>query len=113
VDHRYWPSLFWGRDYPHPEGTWKYTKRANETPLTHLSLRHTFAGIPEAEMRAMVGTNAIAAYGLDYDKLRVVADKIGPTVEQITTPLAAVPELNGPEREGLGLFSFRTVGPWA
>jgi predicted TIM-barrel fold metal-dependent hydrolase len=109
----YWKNMFWGRDYPHPEGTWKYTEDFIAEPLTHLSLRHTFAGLGETEVRAMAGENAASFYGLDRDKLDVVAEKIGPTLEQITRPLASIPAPDGPEREGMGLCAFRTVGAWA
>jgi predicted TIM-barrel fold metal-dependent hydrolase len=108
-----WTNLFWGRDYPHPEGTWKYTDHPEEEPLTHLSLRHAYAGLPEDQVRAMVGGNAIRIYGLDTAKLQAVAEKVGPTIDEITTPLATIPELNGPVREGMGRFAFRTLGPWA
>jgi predicted TIM-barrel fold metal-dependent hydrolase len=113
IDDGSWRNLFWGRDYPHPEGTWKYTEDLDEMPLTHLSLRHTFAGLPEEQVRAMVGTNAIEVYGLDADKLSAVAARIGPTFDEITAVLEDVPELDGPTREQMGRFAFRTVGPWA
>jgi predicted TIM-barrel fold metal-dependent hydrolase len=113
VEDGSWTNLFWGRDYPHPEGTWKYTEDPDEEPLTHLSLRNTFAGLPEDKVRAMVGSNAVSVYRLDQDKLRVVVDKIGPTLDQITRPLESVPEPDGPERQGMGRFAFRSVGSWA
>ena len=34
-------------------------------------------------------------------------------MNEITTPLDAVPELYGPERQGYGYFAFRTDGPYA
>jgi predicted TIM-barrel fold metal-dependent hydrolase len=113
IEHGYWTNLFWGRDYPHPEGTWRFRESLDEVPMTHLSLRHAFAGAPEAELRAVVGTNAVSIYGLDGDALRVIADKIGPSLSQITTPLETVPASDGPERQGMGMFSFRTIGGWA
>ena len=109
----WWTNIFWGRDYPHPEGTWRYTEDHNETPMTHLSLRHAMAGIPHDKVRAIVGGNAARVYGLDGAKLRSIADEIGPTIEEITTPLESVPALQGPERQGYGYFAFRTVGPYA
>jgi predicted TIM-barrel fold metal-dependent hydrolase len=36
VDHGYWRNVTWGRDYPHSEGTWPYTRE---------SLSATFAGL--------------------------------------------------------------------
>lgn len=113
VEHGYSANLFWGRDYPHPEGTWKFSESPDDTPMTHLSLRHAFAGAPETEFRALVGTNAVRIYGLDGDALHAIADTIGPSVEQLTTPLDAVPAPDGPEREGMGMFSFRMFGGWA
>ncbi len=49
-------NLMWGRDYPHEEGTFPYTT---------LSLRKTFAGIDPADVRRVIGENAIGVYGLD------------------------------------------------
>jgi predicted TIM-barrel fold metal-dependent hydrolase len=43
-------------DCPHPEGTW---------PDTRAWLRATFAGLPEHELRMMLGENALACLGLD------------------------------------------------
>jgi hypothetical protein len=34
----------------------------------------------------MTSTNAAKVYGFDLDKLQVIADEIGPTVEEIATP---------------------------
>ena len=113
VEDWWWTNIFWGRDYPHPEGTWRYSDDPEETPMTHLSLRHAMAGIPQDKIRAIVGANAARVYGLDADKLRSVAAEIGPTIEEITTPLDAIPAFDGPERKGYGYFAFRTVGPYA
>ncbi len=109
----YWTNVFWGRDYPHPEGTWKYSEDTTAEPLTRLSLRHALAGLPEREVRALVGDNAVRVYGLDRNKLSVTAEKIGPTLEQITTPLESIPGPDSPERENMGMCAFRTVGAWA
>src|SRR5262249_55150993 len=46
--------IMWGSDYPHTEGTW---------PWTGESLRWTFEGVDEDELRQMLGGNAIACYG--------------------------------------------------
>ncbi|WP_419928808.1 amidohydrolase family protein [Candidatus Poriferisocius sp.] len=113
VDDWWWTNIFWGRDYPHPEGTWRYSADPEETPMTHLSLRHAMAGIPEDKVRAIVGENAARVYGLDVVSLQSIADEIGPTIEDITAPLDDVPALDGPERKGYGYFAFRTVGPYA
>ena len=64
-------QIMWGSDYPHPEGTW---------PNTAEYFRTTFSDFPEADGRKILGANAIAFYGLDREKLQVVADSIGPDV---------------------------------
>ena len=61
--------LMFGTDYPHPEGTW---------PNTQQWIRHAFAGVPEAEARAILGENTIRCYGLDRARLEAVARRIGP-----------------------------------
>jgi predicted TIM-barrel fold metal-dependent hydrolase len=74
--------IMWGTDYPHLEGTQPYTVEA---------LRATFSDVPEHEVRALVGLNAAAVYDFDLDALQPIVDKIGPTVEEVATPLDAVP----------------------
>ncbi len=74
--------LMWGTDYPHVEGT---------QPFTREVLRATFAGLPESELRAILGGNAAALYGFDLATLQPLVDRIGPTVEEVATPLDAVP----------------------
>jgi len=59
---------------PHLEGTWPNT-------LDHL--RDTFAAMPEDELRAILGGNALDAYAFDRDQLESVAAKIGPRLEDI------------------------------
>ena len=86
-------NLFFGRDYPHVEGTW---------PHTDLALRNTFAGVPEADTRRILGLNALPVYGLDAATLRAVADRIGPWPEEVNVPVQP-DEL--PEHRG---FAYRT-----
>jgi predicted TIM-barrel fold metal-dependent hydrolase len=71
--------LMWGADYPHHEGSFPYTK---------LAVRLLFAGVPEDEVRQMTSVNAARVYGFDLDALQVVADEIGPTVEEVATPVS-------------------------
>jgi hypothetical protein len=54
-------------------------------------LRHTFARVPPAEVAAMVGGNAAAVYGFDLAALAPLTDRIGPTVAEVSEPLAEVP----------------------
>jgi predicted TIM-barrel fold metal-dependent hydrolase len=71
-------QLMWGADYPHTEGTF---------PHTRLGLRLLFAGVPEDEIRVMTSLSAAKVYGLDLDFLQPIADRIGPTVEEVATPV--------------------------
>jgi predicted TIM-barrel fold metal-dependent hydrolase len=67
-------TLMFGRDYPHPEGTWPNTKDW---------LRAAFEGVPESEARLILGENAIRCYGLDEIAVKAVAERVGPTVDEI------------------------------
>jgi predicted TIM-barrel fold metal-dependent hydrolase len=62
-------NMMWGSDYPHPEGSW---------PVTRQHQIDTFDGMPEHEIEAMLGGNAIEFYGLDAEKLAPIAARIGP-----------------------------------
>jgi hypothetical protein len=63
-------NMLWGTDFPHPEGTW---------PATFEALKSTFFDIPIHESRRMLGMSAAETFGFDVEKLRPLADKIGPT----------------------------------
>jgi len=64
-------NIMWGSDYPHPEGTWPHTRE---------HVRETFRGVPESELRAMLGGNAAELYGFDVARLRPLVERIGPTM---------------------------------
>ena len=68
-------TITFGRDYPHAEGTW---------PNTADWLTDAFAGVPDDELRLMLGENAIRVLGLDRGALAAVAERIGPTIADIT-----------------------------
>jgi predicted TIM-barrel fold metal-dependent hydrolase len=70
--------LMWGADYPHHEGT---------SPYARLAYRRNFAGLPEDEVRLMLGGNAAHVYGFDLDVLQPIADRVGPTVAEVNAPL--------------------------
>ncbi|MCU1363839.1 MAG: amidohydrolase [Acidimicrobiaceae bacterium] len=72
------PNLMWGSDLPHGEGTSPYSVEA---------MRAVFAGVPEIDIRKMLTTTAADLYGFDLEVLRPIADRIGPTLAQISTPL--------------------------
>ncbi len=76
-------TILFGRDFPHPEGTWPNTKDW---------LRHAFAGVPEDELRLMLGENAVRFLGLDRARLVEIAKRIGPTVEEIIGSGPEVPD---------------------
>lgn len=68
-------QLLFGADYPHPEGTW---------PNTAAWVRHAFDGVPEAEVRKILGDNAVRTYGLDLGALTAIAERIGPSPSVLT-----------------------------
>ena len=68
-------QILFGRDYPHPEGTW---------PNTPDWMRDAFAGVPEDELRLMLGENAIRFFGLDRAPLEAITERIGPSVAELS-----------------------------
>lgn len=68
-------TINFGRDFPHPEGTWPHTREW---------LRDAFAGVPEHDARLLLGENLIRFLGLDRDRLVEIARRIGPTVDDVT-----------------------------
>ena len=67
-------NIMWGSDYPHPEGTWPQTTRM---------LRESFHGVPEVELRAILGGNAVEVYDFDVEKLAPIVSRIGPETTAI------------------------------
>ena len=51
-------TILFGRDYPHFESTWPHTTQW---------LQDAFHGVPENEVRLMLGENAIGFFGLDRE----------------------------------------------
>ena len=78
-------NLLWGNDFPHPEGTFPYTREL---------VRRRFKDVPHDECRAILGHNAVGLYGIDTAALAPLVERIGPLVEDIhgDTPLQEVPE---------------------
>ncbi len=74
--------FMWGSDYPHREGTYPYTRE---------SLRRTFPGWSEAELRALLGETAARVYGFDLDVCNAAAAALGPSVDELAVPLEHVP----------------------
>ena len=71
--------LMWGADYPHLEGA---------APVHRDVLRYVFGGLPEGDVRRMLGTNAASLWGFDLGLLQSVADRVGPTVADLAQPVA-------------------------
>ncbi|CAB4323874.1 MAG: amidohydrolase family protein [Actinobacteria bacterium] len=99
----YADRIMWGSDYPHMEATFQ----AGDVAMSQLSMRYTFEGMAESDVRAMLGGTAASVYDLDMGALGKVADRIAaPTFAEIAEPLAEIPQ-------GASMFAFRTFGPWA
>jgi hypothetical protein len=77
-------TILFGRDFPHPESTWPHTRDW---------LRDAFDGVPEDELRLMLGENAIRFLDLDRDRLAEIAKRIGPTIQEIHAGGEVRPEL--------------------
>jgi predicted TIM-barrel fold metal-dependent hydrolase len=90
--------IMWGQDYPHIEGTYPYTTEA---------LRNTFSEVPVDEVASMVGLTAIDVYGFDLDVLAPVAEKVGPTVDEVKVPLDQIPA----DSRSIA-FAGEDVKPW-
>jgi hypothetical protein len=67
-------TVGFGRDYPHNEATW---------PNTLAWLRDAFDGVPENEVRLILGENVIRFLDLDRAPLAAVAQRIGPTMARL------------------------------
>ena len=67
-------NILWGNDFPHPEGTW---------PQTREWLKKTFHDIPIDETREMLGLSAGEIYDFVLNKLKLIADRVGPTPEDL------------------------------
>ena len=66
--------LIWGSDFGHHEGQW---------PTTRERMRVLFEGVPEAEVRAIVGENFLRAYPIDASGLAGLVGEIGPTAADL------------------------------
>ena len=80
-------KVMWGSDYPHDEGTY---------PMSRESLRHSFVGFSDDDLRAVLGGNAAGLYGFDLKSLAPLAAEHGPTLTELREPLATVPDHQSP-----------------
>ena len=74
--------IMWGSDYPHNESTFPYNR---------LHLRRSFSGWDEADLRKIFAENASKVYRIDMEALAPLADRIGPSVDEVATALDEVP----------------------
>jgi predicted TIM-barrel fold metal-dependent hydrolase len=86
-------QLMWGADYPHLEGTF---------PNNRDVMRHVVGGLPEDDIRRILGGNALDLWDFDEAALREAADRCGPTVEDLASHL--------PEAELPGTFAWNVQG---
>ncbi len=70
-------NMMWGSDYPHPEGSW---------PVTRKQQLDALHGLPDEEIAAMLGGNAVEFYDLDVEKLAPIVDRIGPERKSFQAP---------------------------
>ena len=75
-------KILWGNDYPHYEGCHPYSRE---------NMRLAFSGVPEEEVRMMLGENAAKLYGFDLAALRPAANKANITPELVATELDEIP----------------------
>ncbi|MGC0367406.1 putative TIM-barrel fold metal-dependent hydrolase [Rhodococcus sp. 27YEA15] len=92
-------KIMWAVDYPHSEGTFPYSRDA---------IAHTFPGVPKDEIAAMLGLNAIEVFGFDLEAMQKIADKIGPTVDEINQIPTSLPDV--PEESLSPVFAENAIG---
>ena len=98
LEHGLAGNIMWGADYPHPEGSF---------PNSVLSLRQTMAGLPTEILTAYLSGTASKAYTLNIEALKVVAEKVCPTIGEVMEPFTSRPEGSATS------FAFRKFGHWA
>jgi predicted TIM-barrel fold metal-dependent hydrolase len=77
-------NLLWGNDFPHPEGTFPYTKEL---------VRERFRDVDRDEARRILGATSAELYGVDVAALAPLVERIGPSIEGVHSdePLAPTP----------------------
>ena len=73
----------WGSDYPHNESTFPHNRE---------HLRRSFSSWDEVDLRKIFAENASKVYRIDLDALVPLAERIGPSVDEVATPLDEVPK---------------------
>jgi predicted TIM-barrel fold metal-dependent hydrolase len=87
-------KILWGSDYPHLEASY---------PFSRAAVRAAFHSVPVADTQRMLAGNAAKLYGFDLDRLRTIADQIGPTYDEVSAgiDLTCLP----PEAAGCPAFA--------
>ncbi|MCU1491269.1 MAG: amidohydrolase [Acidimicrobiaceae bacterium] len=76
--------IMWGVDYPHSEGTFPYSREA---------IALTFSDCEPEEVALMLGVTAAKVFNFDLDHLQKLADKVGPTVDEVRLFPASIPSV--------------------
>jgi hypothetical protein len=95
------PNLMWGADIPHAEGT---------GPFTIEAIRAILCDLPQPERAELLADRAARVYQFDLDRLRPVAERIGPTVDQLETPLPLEARPKYPEETCCSVFRAAPIG---
>ncbi len=74
------PQMMFGIDYPHFEGTYPRTKDNIRATLTA-------AGADEAELRAILGENAVRCYGFGPEVLACHVERVGFEMAELLEPI--------------------------
>jgi predicted TIM-barrel fold metal-dependent hydrolase len=67
-------NLLWGNDLPHPEGTYPHTRKW---------ITERFRDVPQDETALILGRNATGVYRVDVPALEEIAERIGPSVDEV------------------------------
>jgi predicted TIM-barrel fold metal-dependent hydrolase len=87
-------KILWGSDYPHLEASY---------PFSRAAVRTAFQDVSVVDTERMLAGNAAKLYGFDLDRLRTVAEQVGPTYEEVSAgiDLTTLP----PEAAGCPAFA--------
>ena len=94
-------NLMWGADVPHSEGT---------HPFTIEAIRVMLGDLPADELDLLLASRALDLYGFDRAEVQAVADRIGPTVEELQTPLAVEDYPRYPDETRCTIFNTGLAG---
>lgn len=93
-------KILWGSDYPHLEASY---------PFSRAAVRTAFQGVPTADAERMLAGNAAAMYGFDVERLRGIAEHIGPAYDEVSAGI----DLTTLPAEAAGCPAFAGLMPGA